>query len=109
MSRIEDNWAKQSGPAAMLFQGYDKARSPNITEFKLYYAKRQGFDKAIEVMNELILTPNANAKDPAIAMLSQLDPSDIERNFELQGTALLPIGAIAAEIESINLRSRLTM
>lgn len=107
MSRIEDNWAKQSGPSSMLFQNYEKAKSPNVTEFKLFYAKKEGFDEAIKIMNELILSPAANGKDPAVSMLSQLDPSDIANNFDLRGTALLSIGGVAASVQSIIRRTDL--
>lgn len=98
--RLVDNEAKRTGPTSVFFDNYIKRDSANTTRFRLFYEKKQGFDEAIKIFNEQIATPMTNSKDPASAMLSQLDPMDIERNQALIGTQLMPIGSIAAQINS---------
>lgn len=96
-SRIVDTAAKQTGPASIMFGDYDRKHSPNDGEMKLYQKKKLGFQKAIEISNKDILTPFTDGKDPRSASLSMLDPLDLQQNTKLLGTALVPIGAIAAE------------
>lgn len=99
MSRIVDNWAKTKPAGAMIFQNHTIAQSPNTTEFKLFYKKKEGYEQAIEIMNKIILTPNTTSKDPATAMLSQLDEFDILQNQELAGTQLGIIGGTAVSLQ----------
>lgn len=97
-SRIVDIAARQTGPASRMFGDYERKESANDGEMQLYQKKKAGFEQAVSILNKDILTPYTDGRDPRSASLSQLDPLDLQNNIKLQGTALVPIGASAAEI-----------
>jgi hypothetical protein len=97
-SRLVDTAASQTGPASVIFGDYERKQSANDGDMKLYQKKKMGLEEAAKILNQDILTPFTDGKDPRSASMSMLDPLDLQKNQKLVGTALVPIGAVTAQI-----------
>lgn len=94
-SRLKDATVRSAGPVrGLLFQNYERLQSANDTNARLYYKKAEGIDKATATLRQDLLQQYTTGADPRYAMLRNSDTVAPE----LSGTALAPIGAIAADL-----------
>lgn len=94
MSRILDVSASQGSPLDVMFGQYEKKNSANDGEMKLYQKKKQGWEVAKQILDQDVLTPFTDGKDPRSSIISPLDT--VQNNVKLQGTVLVPIGMAAS-------------
>ena len=97
LSRLKDNTVKSSGPLKnTLFGDYESVQSVSDTNFNLWYKKSDGIDKATAVLRQDVLNAYTTGADPRYAQIRNTDTLDPEKIPT--GTALVPIGAIAADL-----------
>lgn len=105
-SRIVDAVVRQGSPVPSMFPDHQQRLSVNTPEFATYREQLNGVTKAVDVFNDNIMTPNSYRKTDSITShpfgvgKSVLDPQLIRNNLQLRGTALIHIGAVAAEMQS---------
>jgi hypothetical protein len=96
LSRIKDNTVRGSAPVrGMMFQGYERAQSVADTDFNLWYKKKEGIDKATATLRQDVKNAYITGADPRYAMLRNIDVIDPSKT----GTALVPIGMVAADLD----------
>lgn len=98
LSRMKDNAVRAAGPArGLLFGQYERQLSANDTQQKMFYNKREGFDKAKATLNQDLLNQYTTGADERYAMLRNTDVLE----SKVLGTALVPIGIISADLSRL--------